>query len=240
MSDQEVIKHSKKILKIWRMKENTIVNKLKEFVLEIITIVLAVSITIWLHNWNGHRHEQIQVKSFLLGLKKDISLDIADSKEIIAAYKGFDSTYTYISSLSRDKTPNSDSLKLMLPNIRNSTFLRIHKSRFTGFLSAGKIMTIEEDSLALNILYYYEEVIPALQSSEGGWLTTYGKLNTYLTDNVKDINSDLAKWEVLTTPKGKYLTKCLIPWQQLFDRYENVIESGEAIIKQIDKAYPNK
>jgi hypothetical protein len=42
---------------------------------------------------------------------------------------------------------------------------------------------------------------------------------------------------VLTTPKGKYLCKKLIPWKQLYDRYEDFIKLGESVIKQIDVKY---
>lgn len=240
MAEQEVIKHSKKVLKIWKIKESSFLEKIKEFITEIIIIVFAVSITIWLHNWNAHRHEQIQVKTFLQGLKKDVRLDIEETKNILKSYKKFDSLYTYLSSLRKDKTPNKDSLKLMLPMIYSNHYLRPHKSRFTGFLSAGKILSIENDSLSFEILNYYEEVIPALQASESGWLTMHSKLNAYLSDNVSDIENNMAKWDALTTPKAKYLTKMLIPWPQLLDRYQAIIDSGEAIIKKIDNTYLEK
>lgn len=240
MAEQEVIKHSKKVLKIWKTKDNPLFEKIKEFVTEIIIIVFAVSITIWLHNWNAHRHEQVQVKTFLLGLKKDIQLDIDETKNILESYKKFDTLYTYLSSLRKDKTPNKDSLKKMLPMIYSNHYLRPHKSRFTGFLSAGKIMSIENDSLAFEILNYYEEVIPALQASESGWIAMHSKLNAYLSDNVSDIKNNIVIWEVLTTPKAKYLTKMLIPWPQLLNRYQAIIDSGEAIIKTIDNTYPEK
>ncbi|HCT29745.1 MAG TPA: hypothetical protein DIW31_03190 [Bacteroidales bacterium] len=234
MAEQEVIKHSKKLLKIWKTKENSFFEKVKEFFTEIIVIVFAVSITIWLHNWNAHRHEQMQVKTFLQGLKNDIRVDIEETKDILKSYKMYDTLYSYLSSLNRAKTPNKDSLKLMLPLINSNHFLRPHKSRFTGFLSAGKIMSIENDSLAFEILNYYEEVIPTLQTSESAWLSVHSKLNAYLSDNVSDYGNDMAKWEALTTPKAKYLTKILIPWPQLLERYQAIIDSGEAIIKKID------
>jgi hypothetical protein len=58
-----------------------------------------------------------------------------------------------------------------------------------------------------------------------------------MMNNVKDIDDDLAQWEVLITPKGKYLCKKLIPWNQLYDRYFDFIKLGESIIRQIDAKY---
>jgi hypothetical protein len=234
-----VIKHTKKAHKIWSSKEHPFWVKLKEFLIEILIIVFAVTLSIWFHSWSEHNEEQKQVKIFLLGLKKDINADIQDSKAIIDHYRRSDTVYAYLSGLSRDKKANPDSLKLMIPQMFNTSFLRPHLSRFNGFLSAGKIMTIEEDSLALQILNYYQETIPALQTSEAAWTAMQNNLTLYLVDNIKD-NTEKSYWEVLTTPKAKFLTEKLISWDQLIQRYNNVIKEGETIIMAIDKLYPGK
>jgi len=239
MADQEVIKHTKKIVSLWGDKRSPFWHKLKDFVIEILIIVFAVSISIWLHNWSEHNNEQKVTRTFLLGLRDDIKADIAETKEILETYKEYGLLYTWLSNLDPSKVPNRDSLKQALVKIRNNTFLRAHKSRFEGFLSAGKIMTIENDSLTQNILEYYEEILPELGSSEGGWVTENDKLNTYLTDNTKDLGSDMSQFQVLTTPKGKYLTKTLIPWPQLLQRHEALIIEGNKIISTISAMYPD-
>ena len=240
MAEQEVIKHTKKVFSIWNDPSHSLWHKIREFITEILIIVFAISLSIWFHNWSEHKKEQAQVKTFLSGLRNDISSDINDAKEIKKFFQHFDTTYRYLSGLQRNKIPDMDSLKKMLPEIKYNIFLRPHKSRFTGFLSAGKIMTIEEDSLALQILDYYQEIVPSVTSSESAWVNSNASLQDYMRDNVKDIDSDIAKWEVLTSPKGKYLTKSLIPWSQIYERYDALIISGEEIINKIDKIYPNK
>ena len=240
MAEQEVIKHTKNVFKVWGNKEHPIWHKLKESLFEIFIIVFAVSISIWFHNWNAHRHEQAQVKTFLLGLKKDIRADIKDAKSCIAGYNHFDTVYRYVSSLRRDKIPSKDSLAQVCPQLNINFKLDVHQSRFDGFLSAGKIMSIEDDSLALNILNYYQEAIPSLRLSEGGWNSMHYELVRYLIDNTEDVDDNMATWKVLTSSKGRCITKSLIPWQQLFDRYMKVVTTGEAIIKQIDELYPEE
>ncbi len=239
MAEQEVIKHTKKVFEIIRNKNTSFWHKLKDFVLEILIIVFAISISIWFHNWSEHKNEQKIAKTFLSGLKGDIQADIAETEDILKTYDKYKLLYTYLNSLSRNKNPDKDSLKKALGYIDSYTFLRAHKSRFTGFLSAGKIMSIENDSLTQNILNYYQEVLPALQTSEERWFGQNRLLLTYLTDNVKDFENDMDKFQVLTTPKGKYLTKSLIPWQQLLDRYKMVSTKGNRIILSIDKLYQN-
>lgn len=239
MADQEVIKHTKKIVSLWGDKRSSFWYKLKDFVVEILIIVFAVSISIWLHNWSEHNNEQKVTRTFLLGLRDDIKADIAETKGILETYKEYGSLYTWLSNLDPSKVPNRDSLQQALVKIRSNTFLRVHKSRFQGFLSAGKIMTIENDSLTQNILEYYEEYLPELESSEQGWITENDLLNAYITDNTKDLGSDLSKFQVLTTPKGKYLAQTLIPWTQLLERHDSLIVEGNKIISTISAMYPD-
>ena len=239
MSEEEVIKHTKKAFKVWGEKKKSFWYRLKEFALEIFIIVFAITLSIWFHNWSEHRQEQAQVKTFLLGLEKDISADIDETKDILESYKFYDSVYRYLGNLNRNKKPDMDSLKKTIPQINSNTFLRPHESRFNGFLSAGKIMTIEDDSLSYAILAYYQEVIPRLKSSEAGWESLHNHLSEYLLDNVKDFDNYENIWEVLTTPKGKFLAKSLRPWGQLLERYRDIILTGNKIIATIHKLYPD-
>ncbi|MFC4231463.1 hypothetical protein ACFOW1_06160 [Parasediminibacterium paludis] len=237
MAEQEIIKHTKKLYALFGKSQGSFWHKLKEFFIEIFIIVFAITLSISFHNWSEHKKEQAQVKTFLLGLKEDIALDIKDVQDIKLFFAHIDTTYKYLNSLRKNTPPNNDSLSKYLPEIKYNIYLRPHKNRFNGFLSAGKIMTIEEDSLALDILNYYQDVIPAVSASEGSWVNNNTTLQNYMLDNVKDIDSDLAKWEVLTTPKGRSLTKSLIPWQQLYDRYDGLTVIGKQIIDKINKLY---
>ena len=239
MAEQEVIKHTKKVFNILGNKNSSFWHKLKDFVLEIFIIVFAISISIWFHNWSEHKKEQKTAKTFLIGLKGDIQADIIETEDILKTYDEYKLLYTYLNSLDRKNIPDKDTLKKALAYIDSYTFLRAHKSRFNGFLSAGKIMSIENDSLTQNILNYYQEVLPALQTSEERWFSQNRLLLTYLTDNVKDFENDMDKFEVLTTPRGKYLTKSLIPWPQLLERYKSVSLKGNKLILNIDKLYQN-
>lgn len=101
MADIEVKNHVKKIHKIVVKKERTILEKFKEVVLEIFIIVFAVSLSIGLHSWSEHRHEQKQVKNFLIGLKSDIQNDINDSKDMIKRYHSLDTVFRSLSDLKK-------------------------------------------------------------------------------------------------------------------------------------------
>jgi hypothetical protein len=72
----EVTKHTKKIYDTVKSRKHSFAEKLKEILIEICIIVFAVTLSIWLHSWSEHRHEQKEVSEFLKGLKEDLSNDI--------------------------------------------------------------------------------------------------------------------------------------------------------------------
>lgn len=239
MAEQEVIKHGKRIYKIWNKKEVSFIDKLKEFFIEIFIITFAITLSLALHNWSEHKNEQKEAKAFLLGLKSDLQADISSTKKEINDYKHFVKMYTFLSNLTNKTVQDKDTLHKYIQDTNYTTFLRAHTTRFNGFLSAGKIMTIENHDLSFLILNYYQETLPMVESSESGWMYIYKELNSYLLNNVQNFDDDNEIIKVLATSKGRYLTKTLIPWQQLFERYNNVIKNAEQIIAHIDKMYPD-
>lgn len=240
MAELEVIKHTKKMHEIATNKKHTLLEKVKEIGLEIFIIVFAVSLSIWLHGWSEHKHEQEQVEKFLIGLKSDIQNDVNDSKTIIKQFQDFGKTYESLSHLDKNKPYNHEVLKKQLAYINTNTFLRPNIYRFNGFVSSGRIGNIENDSLSINILKYYQQILSEVNSSESGWISRQKKLQTYLEENLNNPESIEENWSLLTNPKGKQLTKNLIPWSQIYERYNNLIKSGETIIKQIDEEYDLK
>ena len=78
MAEQEIVKHTKKVYKIWNSKEHGFWFKLKEFLIEISIIVFAVSLSIWLHERSEHATQQQEVKEFLTGLRQDLLSDIME------------------------------------------------------------------------------------------------------------------------------------------------------------------
>ena len=240
MAELEVIKHTKKMHEIATNKKHTFLEKVKEIGLEIFIIVFAVSLSIWLHGWSEHKHEQEQVEKFLIGLKSDIQNDVNDSKTIIKQFQDFGKTYESLSHLDKNKPYNHEVLKKQLAYINTNTFLRPNIYRFNGFVSSGRIGNIENDSLSINILKYYQQILSEVNSSESGWISRQKKLQTYLEENLNNPESIEENWSLLTNPKGKQLTKNLIPWSQIYERYNNLIKSGETIIKQIDEEYDLK
>ena len=159
---EELAKHTKKIYKTLTKPGHTMFEKLKDVAVEIFIIVFAVTLSIWLHSWSDHRHEQKEVGDFLKGLKEDLTKDIAMLEHKKSNISELDSGYQVLL-----KTAN-------LPAVINSSLFYFDVSvirpaigRYEGFKSSGKIGLIENDSLKQLMLVYYEQTIPDLVYGEG-------------------------------------------------------------------------
>jgi hypothetical protein len=238
--EHEVKTHVVKAYKAWKNPHVAFWDKFKEIAIEVGIIVFAVSLSIWLHSWSEHKHEQKQVKTFLLGLKKDLQEDVKDIKKINDFYNDATVVYTFLSKFENDRVPNLDTLNNAVPFINSNTFLRPHKSRFSGFSSAGKLFTIENDELVQAILNYYESTLPQMVSSESGWLSYHEELSDYLTDLGIDYDKTNEMHKAISTKKGKMFTQRLIPWPQLLERYQNVTNDANKIIAIINQMYPKE
>ena len=78
MAENEIIKHSRKAIAIIKSSGKSLRHKLFEIFVEILIIVIAVSITIELNNWNERRHNAKEERDIFIGLKKDLQSDMAN------------------------------------------------------------------------------------------------------------------------------------------------------------------
>jgi hypothetical protein len=241
--EQEVHGHVKKVYKAWKDPRKKFWDKVKEIILEICIIVFAVSLSIWLHSWSEKRHEQAQVKTFLTGLKADLENDIDQAKFCIKDLQRKDSSIDLLSQKSVDsilQTAKKNGLNLF-DIVGNNSWIRENNNRYEGFKSSGKIDNIEDDSLAFQILFYYQGALDQLKTSERSWLSIQKLLHEYLGENF--ISNKSTNEEFLTTiktRKGLFLLERMKPWSQFYERYNQIITTGEEIIKRINKTYDLK
>lgn len=92
MSEEKIIKHTGDAARVLLKKKVDWRKRIKEFFFEIFIIVIAVSITLWFHNWNDHVHERQMAKNFLKGAREDLKLT-ADRLEV--DIKNFQHTLDY-------------------------------------------------------------------------------------------------------------------------------------------------
>jgi hypothetical protein len=237
MAELEVAKHGKNIVQLAVKKEHLVAHKLREIAIEIVTIAFAVSLSIWLHGMSEHRHEQKQVRTFLLGLKSDLQTDIASVKGYSEAYHSFDANFNYLAGLAPDAAPDAKfDAAYVLADVNG--FFKARNSRYEGFRLSGKLTSIEDEKLLNDILALYQEDYPAIQTSQGGWATRQQKLRAYL-DDVLDGDSTPQHYKALTAPKGKRMLRGMIASQQVYERFDAYAARARGIVKAIDAAYPD-
>ena len=161
MAEQEIIKHTRRIFGIWRT-ENSFLHKLSEFILEIITIVFAVTLSIYFHDRSELRHQRLDTKEFLLGLRNDLQTDIVEMNDDKESYRQCRTIFTYITSRKLNQSLSADTIYKYSNWILNTTGLIPNSGRFEGFKSSGKIGTIENKVLQNYIMDLYQEDIPSL------------------------------------------------------------------------------
>lgn len=238
MAEQEVIKHTKKIYKVWNSKEHSFWAKVKEFVLEILIIVFAVSLSIWLHGRSEHAHQQKDVKDFLLGLQADLKNDLnemnADKHRFILSGKA----YRYLRSVKLNEAINGDSIKVYQDVLFNSTGLIPNNGRFEGFKSAGKIGTIENKELQNEITDLYQENILFLIALTDYYNAEKQKLKDYFNKNLKRTTDTTNNFMVLLKSEEVYnVGTGLEDPKDIVNQYNTCIKNIEKINKLIDKEY---
>ena len=162
MATQEVIKHTKKVYKIWNSKEHSFAHKLKEFVIEILIIVFAVSLSIWLHELSEHKEKKHIAREFLIGLKADLQKDVSDLESMHNSYKEQEKAFAcFIKAAQLKQDLPVDSIQKYNSWVFFSfTTFTARVSRFEGLKSAGQLSYIENSVLLNDILNLYQNQLP--------------------------------------------------------------------------------
>lgn len=232
----EITKHTKKIYHTVKHQNVTLGEKAKEIVVEVFIIVFAVSLSIWLHSWSEHRHQQGEVQQFLVGLKSDLNATIGSAQDAKIIYKQAASRFAFLSTLNSKRQPSADSLNTYFNEYNTSPNFQSNSSRYEGFKSSGKIGLIENEVLQQGVLNFYQQDLPTYYTTTNAWNSYRYNLQDFVTDHlVENENGSDNRFQVLTMPKAHNLCKNLIPWQQLFDRNEIIIKNATSLIAEIDK-----
>lgn len=159
---EEITKHTKKIYGNMKNTKHTLGEKSKEIIIEIFIIVFAISLSISLHSWSEHSHQQKEVSVFLGNLKNDLQNDIevldSEKEEYEKANLGYEKILG-LTSLQLDSIQKSNN-KVNFPVYSHGP--KINIGNYEGFKSSGKIGYIEDEKLKQQILHYYQRIVPAI------------------------------------------------------------------------------
>lgn len=239
MAEQEVAKHTKNLLRT-AVSSHGWVHKMREILQEMLIIIFAVSISIWFHSLGEHRHEQAQVRTFLLGLKSDLQRDQAQLENVVRFHHMADQRFAALAVLDQNAAPDEKTFEAAWALLNSNNFLVARQGRYEGFKSAGKLTNIENDKLLEQIIERYEYTAPKLALSSGGWLSEHRRLTDFAEKATAEDDSLAARYLALTSSRGKLLLKHMATYPQLYERAQNLTDGDKAIIAAIDKIYPDQ
>jgi CHASE3 domain sensor protein len=240
MADQEVIKHTKKIFKIWSSPEHSFWHKVREFFLEIFIIVFAVSLSIWLHERSEHQHQQEEVKEFLLGIRADFLSDIKEMKEDKKSYLNQGKVFKYVYSVKLGQPVSADSIYKYRNYLFNTTRLNQNSGRFEGFKASGKIGLIEDEIIQNDIMDLYQESIPSLLLSTDAYIDRKNAFFAFQIKNEKRLTDSTTNFlSLLATEEAHNLSYILSGTGEIRERYDICIKKMNQIVANIDKKYGN-
>ena len=241
MAEQEVIKHTKKIYKVWNSKEHSLWQKLKEFLIEIFIIVFAITISIWFHNRSEHAHQQDDVKQFLIGLKGDLKHDLAEMQNDKISFLNQGAAFSYITSVKLNHDLNSDSLAKYDNWLFNTTALSPNNGRFEGFKASGRIGYIENKELQNDIMDLYQEDIVSLLASTNVYTNNKMNFFDYVSKNKKRLTDSTTNMaSILARDEAQNISVRLSRPNQIIERYDKCIDKMKKIISEINKEYDLK
>ena len=183
MAENEIIKHIKGAYTVTKSSGKSIRRKLYEIFIEIIIIVIAVSISIGLHNWNEKRHNKKEEKEFLLGMKKDLQIDIENMSSSMELYEYTLHGIAYFLKSGNAETLNQDSVMRYSDCFFSSTDLDPHIGRYEGLKGSGRFTIVENKDLLNDLIELHESIIQRIQDLNGKCYQHNQKIAALISQN---------------------------------------------------------
>lgn len=227
---EEIKKHSKKIFSIAGNRNASIAKKVREVLLEILIIFIAVSISVWFHNQNEKKHQQQEVKEFLTDIKEDLLKDRATYLRHVQYHNSDSLLYQKIIRVTKS---NSDTTKIKINFVVRS--LNLSCGNYEGFKTSGKIGYIKNKELKKKLLAYYEDNIPNLKFGQ----TYYSQESNKFIETIFDNAENLMSYVCTNRVKSKAQNFLLIS-SSINDQMKKSVTEIDAILREIAKEVPQE
>lgn len=176
-----------------------------EVLLEIGIIVFAISLSLWLHNWQEHRHDRARERQFLRGIQQDLADDLREMRADSGSYQEQRRGLRYFKQLTAQNA-RSDSAGFYSWTLSNATYFISNSSRFDGLKSTGALGIIEDQALLGEILTYYQRTTVNLTMNAQGYGTSKAEsIQPYLDLHLKPDKTNLVA-VMQETPMQNYLS----------------------------------
>ncbi|NBL65124.1 hypothetical protein GV828_07925 [Flavobacterium sp. NST-5] len=227
----EILKHTRRIKSEMKNTKHTLGEKIKEIFIEILIIGFAVSLSIWLHSWSEHNHQQKEVKEFLMDLKDDLKNDISNISKSKKELESNLKEYQFALDLTQKQIDSLIAVQGTIAFNSSISTTKISNGNYEGFKSSGKIGYIENKTLKTKILKYYQEQSLGLLENEKYNIKTFDKVLNILTDN-----ADKTIDQIIVLPQFKQQLR--LQTEQtlgLIDVYSYTLQKAQGLIDEIEQ-----
>jgi hypothetical protein len=159
--EEKIMEHAKKAVQSLTNKNKKWKEKLKDFLFEILIIIVAVNITLWFHNWSDKRHDRETEKNFLIDLRQNLNNN-TDMMNSMINYFSDSMLHYYDTVLAQVKTGEIDTQYINSESylLLNYITYNLDFGLFESFKSAGNLKLIENQHLLTNITNIYSAELP--------------------------------------------------------------------------------
>lgn len=229
--EDEISKHTKKIYKAVINKKHSFAEKVKETAVEILIIVFAVTLSIWLHGWSEHHEQQREVKEFLSDLKDDLGKDIESLNRETDHLKNAVDGFTFLQDINEHIIDSFQNAHTTIQINTNQIIRDIYQGDYEGFKSSGKIGLIENKKLKRLILEYNQEATVTLLELEKSYNQLMVKTTDYAVENITKSDK-----EILLSPRFKVQLRLNLQFaKNIGDGYKQTTALAKQIIAEIAK-----
>ena len=250
MAEEEKIReHAKEALLALADKKKGWKEKSKDFLWEILIIVVAINLTLWFHNWSDKRHDRELEKDFLIGIKGDLGIVKNNLKIFLTDYQHTLNYYDSVWVQTNEHRINEAFIDTNSLELVNTLYFTYDKSRFESFKSSGYLRLIENTVLSLNINQLYSNNLPWRETMDKTLFDNRQRdFTTYIGSKAQiDSSGIVYVSKLLNNPDFKfqiYMQRLLL--KEMARQKQDLIRFVDDVITQIDQelkkrfSYPGK
>ena len=236
--EEKIMAHAKKAVESLTNKNKKWKEKVKDFLFEILIIIVAVNITLWFHNWNDKKSERQQEKEFLIGIREDLIKDTAFLNDNI---KYMQPTIAYYDSVWKQVFRNKIDADYVNKNssaLKNTAYLRFDYSLFENFKNSGNFKLVENKKLLQDITSLYSTAMPFYQDIDmenfnkrkDNYDKKIGSVTVWDSSGVPNVSA------LLNKPDVKYIIlKDMEIFKERNQHINDIISEMITVIHKIDK-----
>ena len=231
---EKIRKHAKRAIKSLADQERGWKEKLKDFLLDVFIIIVAVNVTLWFHNWNEKRHDRELEKNFLIGIRNDLNHVKGALESSSHFYQSVVAYYDSVWIQTKERRIDKAFVDANSWNLMTTSYFAYDNSRYESFKSSGYLRLIKNDSLSMSITFLYTVILPWQENSDK--MVYEDRRRDYITYIGSKARIDASGTRIVSDLLNNPEVRFQIQWQRgmLDERIRQKQETAQAVEEVIN------